>query len=136
MSKRVDLNQPLTEEQKDYLRSRSRGWEVDVNEKRFGKPQAVDLLGDIPPIAQNLQPIPVKPEPAERIPLPEADPVNLHGLDSELAKDVKALNFNELRAELKANNLPATGTKEHMQFVLLKALAESNASAEVDTPEE
>ena len=53
MGRFVDLDQPLSEEDKEYLRSRSRGYLIPANERRFGvdgkqEPAEHEKAGDVP----------------------------------------------------------------------------------------
>lgn len=46
MGRLIDLNQPLSEEDKEYLYSRSRGHQVRQNERRFGVDGTEELDGE------------------------------------------------------------------------------------------
>lgn len=119
------IDRPLTDDEKDYLRSRARGWEVDVNESRF-PPREQDWLEDTVEDGEMSpsQAIPIKVKPANGAPFPvSADP--FREFDENMVREVRAMSFNDLRAEVKERGLPVTGTKQHLQVVLLKAEAQA-----------
>lgn len=124
MSKFVDTRLPLSDEDKDYLRTRAREGEIAVNERQFGEDTPPELRQAI--IAQAKQ---------------QDDDGEADEDDALAAADIEwvnSLKIAELRDELTAREAPfdddSKGDKGYLKGLLLEALAkEDDASEEDDT---
>lgn len=95
MSKSIDLNKPLSDEDRAYLASRARHHEIIVNDRMFG-------------------PNGTGPEPEF---VAEED-VEILDIDPDIAQHVLSLDEKGLSSELIKNNITPAGHKEDLQEAL------------------
>lgn len=119
MSKIIDLNKPLSDEDKAYLTERSRLDDIALNERRFGE----DGSG-------------ADPEPEEKDSDDDAVEVS-----EDVYNHVVDLNFDELRTELTKYGLPSDGDDIkgmrtqlaiHLQILEDERVADREADAKAD----
>jgi hypothetical protein len=111
MSRFIDDNKPLSDDDRAYLLERSLKWKVDEIDRRF------------PP--DHVPQPRVKPEENDLSNL--VDPTlkyDLNDFDESLQAEVKGLKVSELQAELKDLGVgPTTGHKNELQWRLAKAVS-------------
>lgn len=154
MSKEVDLTKPLSDKDREYLKSRSLMYEVEENDRRFGKGRfAEPKKGDDPePVfapTPTVAALPIEPGSPADTP-PKFVGVRPHGVDRAVWSGSTGLTQNEalagpagephftqveevppeeltvdeLKDELRDRDLPVSGDKAELVKRLKKALKE------------
>ena len=113
MSRNVDLNKPLSDEDREYLASRSRHHEIIVNDRMFGPGGS-------------------GPEPEY---VAEED-VEVLDIDADIAEHVLSLEVDELRSELIMYNITPAGHKEDLKEALAIHLQLSRAEEQHEEAQE
>lgn len=136
MSRKVDLTKRLSDEDKEYLHSRARGWEVEENERRLeaakGKGEGGPSEEEWTPSATYPTP-PFDEEPANPRQVPR--PVGIDGKYEDrtaAGADVEEyapedLTVEELKDELHSRDLPVSGNKDELVKRLKKALKDEGS---------
>lgn len=107
MSRQIDFDKPLSDDDRAWLHEWSQDWRIEENERKFGKPEAEQESF----AAQ--QESPAQPE------LPTVGSANL---DPSLEDQIAALTVAELKEELSEIGQSSEGNKKELQERLLKAL--------------
>ena len=124
MSREVDLTQPLSEEDKEYLRARGREQQVTLNEAQFSDDPAVQAAAAfVPGLDVDLaEGVPATPGGDPRVVMgggPVEGPVTFDTEDN-----YEAWSKSELEEELENRDLPKSGNKTE----LVARLREDDAS--------
>jgi SAP domain len=136
MSRQIDFDKPLSDEDKRYLHEWSQDWRIAENERRFGKNVDLSVPVDTDAVLAKAG-VEVPPPPPG--PSQVAGPVLSQGsegfhqnrdhpltgvVDEEPVEevDIDELTVEELRAELHDLGEPTTGNKAELQKRLAKAL--------------
>lgn len=136
MSKEIDLEKPLSGEDRAWLKERSQGYLVDENDRKFGKDEPEELEVDEDG-GQELKttgaPVfwdPPETEPKhEFVARPYDPPVSGHFApeappeegEDVVEDDPDAWTVEELKEELRALDLPTSGNKDELVKRLRKA---------------
>lgn len=121
MSRQIDLTKPLSDEDREYLESRARHREVEINDAEFGDTVASgnvpdDSLEASTERSPDAQPASVGDQNPEGIPSPVAEVLaDAEAEDSEEDIDnydsEPSWSYAELQAEAKDRKLPAGGSR-------------------------
>ena len=120
MGRLIDFNQPLSDEDKEYLISRGRGHEIDANERQFGEggegadpqKQAFDTearsqadydVGGAPLPGSILDTDTGRVIPRQSFSEGQPDDGDV---DDDIVEEVEALNVAELKERLRAEGVP------------------------------
>jgi hypothetical protein len=131
MGRQIDFDKPLSDENKAWLRDRSRGYEVDDNERRFSDDPDAPVVPDTDWTPSNRMAAEPFDEPGanpRQVPFPvgvdgEHVDRSAGGYDDQTEEvAVEDLNVEELKAELHERDLPVGGNKEELVKRLKKAL--------------
>lgn len=128
MSRVIDFEKPLSDEDKQWLHAWSQDWRIEENERKFGK---AEEHADGRPVDVTQ----VLADAGVEVPEPQAQPVvqltggrdhPLTGVvddgGEEDAVDIDELNVDELKQHLHDLGQPTTGNKKELQERLAKAL--------------
>jgi hypothetical protein len=116
MRGQIDLNRPLTEDEKKFLRTRAGGESlITVNERQFA-----DASADEKSALQTQAQIDAEEDAARQAAL--QDPDDEDDFDPEDVAKVAPLKLAELRAWLKKAGLPQQGTMEELQVRILEKM--------------
>lgn len=129
MGRYIDLNKPLTKEDREYLMSRAQEGDVVVNDRRFAGLSAeekAELSGEVD---QDKADYESDREAFER----QVEEENDTEFDEDILDRVSALNYNEVRQALAKLELDSKGTKEEVYSRLLNHLQdEADAKREAE----
>lgn len=123
MSRQIDFDKPLSDEDKLWLHKWGQDWKIEENERRFAQSDT-HLAGELVSVPDALADAglevpepPVNPTPQQAVsPQPES-------FDEEAIRaEVEELTVAELRANLKDFGEPTDGVKAELQERLLAAL--------------
>ena len=131
MGRYIDLNKPLTKEDREYLMSRAQEGDVVVNDRRFAGLSAeekAELSGEVD---QDKADYESDREAFER----QVEEENDTEFDDDILDYVSALNYNEVRQALAKLELDSKGTKEEVYSRLLNHL-QDEADAKRKSEEE
>ena len=131
MGRYIDLNKPLTKEDREYLMSRAQEGDVVVNDRRFAGLSAeekAELSGEVD---QDKADYESDREAFER----QVEEENDTEFDDDILDYVSALNYNEVRQALAKLDLDSKGTKEEVYSRLLNHL-QDEADAKRKSEEE
>lgn len=121
MSKVIDFDKPISDDDRAYLHNRSLDWQIEVNDRRFAKvtadrepagvDKAISLFNDE-----------VKGDWEDK---PKHD---LSAFDPDLVKEIQALNDASLADELNSRNVDVAGSSDraHMEFLLVQAVSKGD----------
>lgn len=139
MSRFIDPNRPLTEEDRAYLRSRSAEEVITVNDRRFAS-VVEDLAGDDATDDQReaaLDAVREDFDEDERSDQEEREAIldaneeeEDDSFDEDILEEILPLKATELRARLKMEGLATGGDKEELQFRLAEFLQDKKDNAE------
>jgi hypothetical protein len=130
MGKAIDFDKPLSDEDKAWLRSRSRSWQIDEHERRLADKKS---KGDVEPVDDEFPPPytvgqPPFDEPTDntrQVPRPvgEHELLDSPGEKGDGAEDdLEDWTVDELKDELRERDLPVSGNKDE----LVKRLKEAD----------
>lgn len=131
MGRQIDFEKPLSEDDKAWLRDRSRGYEVDENERQFSDDPDAPVVPEQEwtpgnrPAAESFE----EPGPNPRqVPFPvgvDGEHINRTAGDGEEAVeevDPEDLTVDELKDELRQRDLPVSGNHAELVKRVKKAL--------------
>jgi hypothetical protein len=128
MSRQIDFEKPLSDEDKEWLHEMSLDWRVEENNRRFDKEYQesegfkpdpeVNNAANVPRLPANFATDQFATGPV----YPVVEPVNAPASESVEEVDVEELTVDELRDELRGLGESTSGTKAELQKRLTKAL--------------
>jgi hypothetical protein len=130
MSREIDFEKPLSDEDKEWLHEMSMDWRIEENDRRFDK-EYQESEGYRPEEDANKsasvprQPANFATDQFATGPVyPVVESVNAAPATQEVVEevDVEELTVEELKDELRGLDQPTTGTKAELQKRLTKAL--------------
>lgn len=128
MGRHIDLSRPLSDEDREYLMSRSREGEVIVNDRQFG-----GLSDDERTEVQEEFDKNETKDQEERKRFQDAiEDENANSYPWELVDKVEPLTLNQLRSALKKRDLSVEGNKDELRVRLITFLEEQLAAAEAE----
>lgn len=130
----TNIGRPLTEEEKVYLHNRSRDWEIDENDRRYGGRTNFKELSLFDDVGSFDEPIDLTKD-QQQSQVEQASPPatpeqhDFSKFDTNLVKQIKLLTPDDLRAELASRDVPfnKTDNKEHLQFLLVQDVSKEAA---------
>ena len=128
MSRQIDFNQPLSDEDRAWLHEWSQDWRIEENERRFGQAEQPEVEDQLPHVQS--QPdldgnqVDSQPESGADGQGPETDDDDDDDDDDGLSleEQIAQLTIDQLKDELEELGEPVTGSKKELQEHLLKAL--------------
>lgn len=120
MGRFVDLSRPITDDEREYLMSRSREGEVEVNDRQFGhlKPEEKEAEQDQAELDH-------QEEEAERKAFEAAvEDADAQSFPEWIVDKVEPLTVNQLRTALAKRGLDKDGLKPELQVRLAEWLEE------------
>jgi hypothetical protein len=136
MSRTIDFEKPLSDEDKQWLHEWSQDWRIAENERRFGKKVDLTKEVDVPALLEKA---------GVEVPDPPSGPTQVAGQpvsqgsdqfhqnrDHELTGtvdeepeevDIDDLTVDELKEELRSRDLPVSGNSPELKKRLAEALS-------------
>lgn len=114
MSRLIDLNRPITDEEREYLIARAREGEVAVNDRQFGH-----LSDDEKDALRGRATKDARVEAAISV---LRDQEEEEDFDEDILGEVMPLKVADLRARLEKEGLSSDGNKDELQLRLLVLL--------------
>lgn len=119
MSRTIDFDKPLSDEDKRWLHERSLDWRIEENERRFGQREVYENEGIVKVEIPGL----VDPEPSENPRAPTGESLKPPPVVVvEEVVDVAELTVKELKEHLSDLGLSTEGNKKELQERLDEAL--------------
>lgn len=131
MSKMIDFDKPLSDEDRAWLHGRSLDWKVEANDRRFGNPakrkgrvalSSADVSADVPDAEHDASAV------VPSVPVPGED-IDLSRFDKNLVTQVKGLDDKALAEELQFRGVVAVGTRAQLEEKLLEKVEVASAEA-------
>ncbi|UVT31713.1 hypothetical protein SEA_PATOS_17 [Gordonia phage Patos] len=125
MSRFIDDNKPFTEEDIEYLQTRSDGeYRISLNQARFG-----DLSDEEKSEVASQKDADDEFDAQEDAEIEQAIADSELEFDDDVIAKVEPLSYNELRQAAKKHDLDASGTKEELQDRLLEFYQEQKEAS-------